>query len=189
MARIQVLDRKARVEGALDRSGDGRRTIGGDGVQPHPRRRYRWPQSANSRPAPSGRYANARVCLGLHRVRCCHISDCRAHAESAVLQTGPACARNPVLLFVHQALHRLLARSARVFPGHRAGGSLDCNARFARSQNSLVNRRGNVLDCRFRRHLFVPGFRVRLQRGTVQPAQAVWNRGRSLDSAVHARSR
>ena len=47
---------------------------------------------------------------------------------------------------------------------HRPGGRLDRDARIARSANPVADRRRDVLDCRIRRDLCVPGLRIRLCR-------------------------
>ena len=105
----------------------------------------------------------------------------RSLVRSPPAQLNPLCLRlAPVALaivFFYSFTKRFTTLSHLVLglsPGDRAGGGLDRRARLARPAHSLADRRGHVLDRRVRRHLFLPGLRIRLRRGAVQRAARRW---------------
>ncbi len=153
------------LEAGVDRGGDGGGAVGRHGLQPSGGSKYRRAQSAHQDAASARRHADARFRLGLrsHGKRALSVGGGRV--ESVVLETRAAGAGHRVLLFLHQAVYVVFASRSRIQFGHRAGGGLDRGARIARPPHSLAHRGRYLLDGRLRRHLRVPGLRVRFGRG------------------------
>ena len=79
---------------------------------------------------------------------------------------SPVALAHRVSVFVHQALHALVARGAGPGDGHCAGRRLDRGARLARSANPDPDRSRGLLGRGLRHPLCLPGLRPRLlERG------------------------
>src|ERR1019366_10286659 len=97
--------------------------------------------------APSSRRTPiTEVRLGIHRVLGRRVSPGRERLEFAVPETGTAGAGDRDVLLLHQALHLAGAPGAGILPGNRSGRRLDRDARLARSEDSLADRRRDTVD-------------------------------------------
>ena len=122
---------RIRLQTAVDRDRHGGCAIGRDGVQSDSGRRYRRPESANAHaPHPRGN-PECPFRLGLRDGFRSGVPAGGARAQSAVPEAGASGAGRDLLLFVHQALHHLLALDSRLVAGNRASGGVDCRPRIA----------------------------------------------------------
>ena len=87
------------------------------------------------------------------------LAACATESPDAVAFAGGAGGASA--LFLHQAIHALVASGARIRARDRAGGGVDRGARLARSAHPAAHRGGDVLGGRLRRYLRLPGFRLR----------------------------
>ena len=107
----------------------------------------------------------------------------RVAAESARAETGAGGARDSVLLFLHQALHELVALVSRLCAGNFSRGRVDRHHRRTRPAHADPLRRGHAVGRRLRRALRVPGHRLRPPRRPVFRAEAIRHRQRIADRA------
>ena len=161
LARRRFRPAGAPLSPCLDRGVHGRRALRGHGLQPRPGRRYRREKSAHRHAPSAGRPDHVAVRLGLHRLLVPGFHFRGQQIESSLPAAGARRARHRDVLFLHQAIHPVLAPRARLLPRHRAFGRLDRHARLARPAHSVAHRRRHPLDRRIRHDLRLPGLRLR----------------------------
>ena len=161
-----------RRKAGLDRGRDGGRALRRHGVQPAGGCDYRRPQSAHQNASPARRHALARIQLGLRRRGLAPVLRGCGRPQSALSHAGAGGPRHRFLLFLHQAVHLVLAPGTGLLARYRAGRRVDRRARFARPAHPLAHRRRHLLDRRLRRHLLLPGFRIRSRRRVCSASRA-----------------
>ena len=85
--------------------------------------------------------------------------------ESAGAEAFARGAGDSVFLFLHEAIHVVVALRAGLLPGHFARGRVDCDSRLARRAHADSLRRGHAVGRRLRRALRLPGCRIRQAAG------------------------
>ena len=117
------------------------------------------PRTAHARPR--HRRAVRELRVGVRRRGCRRAGDRGVAIESAGARTFARRARRPVFLFLHQAVHVVVAPGAGILPGNVARGGVDRHRRLARRAHADPLRGGDAVGRRLRRALRLPGPRVR----------------------------
>ncbi len=88
------------------------------------------------------------------------------------LELSPVALAVLVFLFLHQAIHVVVAPGAGILPGDVSGGGLDRHRGIARRAHVDSVRGRDALGGRLRRALRVPGHRVRQDRWSFFPCRS-----------------
>ena len=104
----------------------------GDDDEPHHRLALRPRKSAHAHARPRNRSAFGRLRVGLRGRSRRGAGHCRMAIESSGVRTLPRRARRAVFLFLHQAVHVVVAPGAGILPGDVARGGVDRHRRLAR---------------------------------------------------------
>src|ERR1035438_4126904 len=169
-----------RREAGLDRGGHGSRALRRHGLQPPGGCRSGRPQPAHPHAPSARRPALSRFRLGIRRRFRRRLPVRRRAPQPALPAPGAARPGCRLLLFLHQALHFLFPPRARLLARHRSRRRLDRRGRLARPAHSLAHRRRHFLDRRLRRHLRLPGLRIRLRRSAGERSPSSWHLRRAL---------